>query len=127
MNNALLVGLGGFIGSVFRYWLSGYVQQMTINNVFPIGTLAVNVIGCFMIGIFSQIGEEHGILTVEARLLMVTGFLGGFTTFSAFGNETINLLREGRALLAMGNIAGHILLGIGAVWLGRFFISLIWR
>ena len=127
MYNALLVGVGGFIGSVFRYWMSSYVQQMTINNVFPMGTLAVNVVGCFVIGLLSGLAEDHGLLPVETRLLLVTGFLGDFTTFSALGNETMSLLREGRALLAIGNITGHILFGLGAVGLGRSVVSMIWR
>ena len=127
MNNTLLVGVGGFIGSIFRYWLSSYVQQVTNHTVFPFGTFAVNVIGCFIIGMLSQLGEDHGILTIETRLLMVTGFLGGFTTFSAFGNETMNLFRDDRVLLAISNVTGHIFLGLGALWLGRSVVYLMWR
>ena len=127
MYNTLLVGIGGFVGSIFRYWLSGSAQQVTNNAVFPFGTLAVNVLGCFIIGMLSQLGEDHGLLTVERRLLLVTGFLGGFTTFSAFGNETMNLFRDGRVLLAIGNTTGHILLGLVAVWLGRSVVFLMWR
>ena len=126
MNNALLVGIGGFIGSMVRYWMSSYVQQLTKHTVFPLGTLAVNVLGCFMIGVLSQLAEDYGIFTSEARLLMFTGFLGAFTTFSAFGNETMNLLREGQTLLALGNITGHIVLGLGAVWLARSLVYLMW-
>lgn len=126
MNNALLVGIGGFTGSMVRYWMSSYIQQLTNHTVFPLGTLAVNVLGCFIIGVLSQLAEDYGIFTNEAKLLIFTGFLGGFTTFSAFGNETMNLLREGQTLLALGNITGHIVLGLGAVWLARSLVYLMW-
>ena len=125
MNNALLVGMGGFIGSIVRYWMSGYVQQLTTHTGFPLGTLAVNVLGCFIIGVLSQLAEDYGIFTSEARLLMFTGFLGGFTTFSTFSNETMNLLRDGQTLLALGNLTGHIVLGLGAVWLARSLVYLM--
>ena len=127
MNNTLLVGVGGFVGSVLRYWMSGYIQQWARNMVFPFGTLAVNFLGCLLIGFLSQLAEDYGIFTGEARLLVFIGFLGGFTTFSTFGNETMNLLRDGQALLAFGNITGHFVLGLGAVWLGRSAAYLIWR
>ena len=67
MNNALLVGVGGFIGSVLRYWMSGYIQQWARNMVFPFGTLAVNFLGCLLIGFLSQLAEDYGIFTGEAR------------------------------------------------------------
>jgi len=127
MNNMLLVGVGGFIGSVLRYWMSGYVQQLTKNSVFPLGTFAVNVLGCFIIGFLSQLAEDYGVFTVEARLFVFIGFLGGFTTFSTFGNETMNLLRDGQALLSFGNITGQVVFGLGARWLGRSMVHVIWR
>lgn len=127
MNNFLLVGAGGFIGSVLRYWLSGYIQQLAKNTIFPFGTLLVNFLGCLLIGFLSQLAEEYGIFTVETRLLVFVGILGGFTTFSTFSNETMNLLRDGQNLLAFGNITGHFVLGLGAVWVGRSIAYLIWR
>jgi CrcB protein len=127
MDRVVLVGTGGFIGAVLRYWLSGYVQQFSQSNLFPFGTLAVNFLGCLVIGFLSQLAEEHGAFTAETRVLVFTGILGGFTTFSTFGNETMSLLRDGQDALALGNIAGHLLLGLGGVWLGRSLAYLIWR
>jgi CrcB protein len=122
----LLVGIGGFVGSVVRYALSGWVQDLTKGS-FPYGTLTVNVLGCFCIGAISQLTEARGFLPPEARALAVVGLLGGFTTFSAFGNETLNLLRDRDWTLACANVAAHMLLALGAVWVGRTSAHVIWR
>jgi CrcB protein len=127
MDKYLFVGTGGFIGAVLRYWLSGYVQQISDSRLFPVGTLVVNVLGCIVIGFLSQLAEEHGLFTAEARALVFVGILGGFTTFSTFGNETMNLLRNGQNYLAVGNIAGHLILGLAGVWAGRTLSYMIWR
>jgi fluoride exporter len=122
-----LVGLGGFLGSVLRYVISGFVQQSSGSIQFPYGTLAVNVIGCFVIGALSAMAENRGVFTMEARLFVFVGILGGFTTFSTFSNETMNFLREGDSLRALGNVAAQLILGLGAVWLGRTVVIAIWR
>jgi fluoride exporter len=127
LTNILLVGFGGFIGSVLRYLTSGYVQQSTKSIDFPYGTLAVNVIGCFIIGFLAQLAEDRGVFTSESRLFVFTGFLGGFTTFSSFGNETLNLARDSQILNALANVGLNVLLGLFAVWLGRTVSYLIWR
>ncbi|MGE5263775.1 MAG: fluoride efflux transporter CrcB [Acidobacteriota bacterium] len=127
MDRVLLIGVGGFIGSVFRYWVSGYVQEAARNAFFPYGTLAVNVIGCLIIGFLSELAESHGVFTAESRALVFVGLLGGFTTFSTFSNETMNLLRDGENLTALMNAGLHLVLGVGAVWAGRALASLIWR
>jgi CrcB protein len=127
MINILLVGFGGFIGSVSRYLASGYVQQATKSIDFPYGTLAVNVVGCFIIGFLAQLAEERGVFTSQSRLFVFTGFLGGFTTFSSFGNETLNLARDSRVMNALANVGANVLLGLFAVWLGRTVSYLIWR
>ncbi len=126
MDKALYVGIGGFIGSVLRYWIGGAVQQTANNPAFPLGTLAVNLVGCLMIGFLSQLADTRGIFTPEARLFVLVGILGGFTTFSSFGNETINLLRGGEGLAAFLNVGIHIFAGLGAVWLGRTLAYWIW-
>ncbi len=126
MNNVLLVGIGGFIGSAIRYLLSGYVQQSS-KSIFPFGTLTVNVIGCFVIGFLSQLAENRGVFSSEARAFVFIGILGGFTTFSSFGNETLNLARDGENLSAFANIGLNVFLGLLAVWLGRTVSTLIWR
>ena len=123
----LLVGIGGFAGSVLRYVVSGYVQQFTQSPGFSYGTLVVNLVGCLIIGILSQLAESYGLLTAETRALLITGFLGGFTTFSTFSNETLNLFRDSENLPALLNIGAHIFLGLGAVWLGRSFALVWWR
>jgi len=122
-----LVGAGGFLGSVLRYIVSGYVQQSSGSVGFPYGTLAVNVIGCFVIGALSALAENRGVFTTEARLFVFVGILGGFTTFSTFSNETMNFLREGDNLRALANVAAQLILGLGAVWLGRSLVTAIWR
>lgn len=127
LTNILLVGIGGFIGSVLRYTASGYVQQATKSVGFPYGTLAVNVIGCFIIGFLAQLAEARGVLSSESRLFVFVGILGGFTTFSSFGNETLNLARDSQMMSALANIGANVVIGLFAVWLGRTVSYLIWR
>lgn len=127
MTNILLVGIGGFIGSILRYTISGYVQQSTKSISFPFGTLAVNVIGCFIIGFLAQLAESRGVFTSESRLFVFVGILGGFTTFSSFGNETLNLTRDSQIMNALANIGANVVIGLFAVWLGRTASYLIWR
>lgn len=127
MINILLVGAGGFIGSVLRYLVSGWVQQASRSVAFPFGTLAVNVIGCFVIGILAQLAESRGVFTSESRLFVFTGLLGGFTTFSSFGNETLNLARDSQLMNAFANVSANLVIGLVAVWLGRAAAYLIWR
>jgi CrcB protein len=127
MTNIFLVGIGGFIGSVMRYLASGYVQQASRSVDFPYGTLAVNVVGCFVIGFLSQLAEGRGVFTSEARLFVFTGILGGFTTFSSFGNETINLVRGSQMMNAFANVGANVVIGLFAVWLGRTVSYMIWR
>jgi fluoride exporter len=127
MSNLLWIGFGGFLGSILRYIFSGILQGAFKCVDFPYGTIAVNLTGCLMIGFLSQLAESHGAFTVETRVFLFIGFLGGFTTFSTFGYETINLFRDSENLLAFLNVALHIIFGLGAVWLGRTFAYLIWR
>jgi fluoride exporter len=127
LTNILLVGLGGFIGSILRYLASGYVQQSTKSIDFPYGTLAVNVIGCFVIGFLAQLTEERGMFTSESRTFVFVGILGGFTTFSSFGNETLNLARDSQMMNALANVGANVILGLFAVWFGRTVSYLIWK
>lgn len=127
MDKALYVGIGGFIGSVLRYWASGAVQQSANNPSFPLGTLAVNLLGCLVIGFLSQLAEARSVFTPEARAFVFVGILGGFTTFSTFGNETMNFLRDGENLPALWNVGAHIVIGLAAIWLGRTIAYWIWR
>lgn len=127
MLKIILVGVGGFAGSVLRYLVSGYVQHAAKNVGFPYGTLAVNLAGCLFIGFLSQLAESRSLFTAESRLLIFTGFLGGFTTFSTFGNETMNLLRDGENVPALFNLGAHAVFGLASVWLGRILAHAIWR
>jgi CrcB protein len=114
----LLVALGGAFGSVARYKLSGWVLHHTIDWKFPAGTFAVNVLGCLVAGVLAGVVEKHGVLSPETRLLLFTGVLGGFTTFSAFGLETMFLLKRGDILVAGLNIVLSVIAGLLALWLG---------
>ena len=127
MLNILLVGLGGFIGSVLRYLASGLAQQLSKSINFPYGTLTVNLLGCFVIGFLSQLAEARGLFSTEARLVVFIGILGGFTTFSSFGNETFNLARDGQFLPSLMNIGLNVVFGLLLVWVGRSTAHLIWR
>ncbi|HEX5132302.1 MAG TPA: fluoride efflux transporter CrcB [Candidatus Krumholzibacteria bacterium] len=123
----LLVGLGGFTGAVLRYLVAGWTQQATRSVSFPYGTLAVNVLGCILIGGLSYLADSRGMFSAETRLFVFVGLLGGFTTFSTFGNETLNLFRDGQALLAGANIVGNVILCLAGVWAGRAGAFAIWR
>ena len=127
MGKLFLAGIGGFIGSALRYAVTGYVQDWSKSIDFPYGTLAVNLMGCIAIGFLSQLAETRGVFTAESRTLIFIGVIGGFTTFSAFSNETMNLWRDGENLLALTNIAAHLVLCLGAVWLSRALAYQIWR
>ena len=115
MDKYLFVGTGGFVGAVLRYWLSGAVQQLSNSALFPVGTLVINVLGCFMIGFLSELAEEHGLFTAEARAFMFIGILGGFTTFSAFGLETVSLWRRGEMGMASLYVVTSVIVGMGAL------------
>ena len=122
MKAVLLVALGGAVGSVARYKLSGFVLHHTVDWRFPAGTFAVNVIGCLMAGILAGLAEKHDMFSPDTRVLLFTGLLGGFTTFSAFGLETIHLLKRGDLGVAAANIVLSVLAGwrrFGSGW-GRY-------
>jgi CrcB protein len=123
----LWVGLGGFAGSVLRYLVAGWVQESSRSVSFPYGTLAVNVVGCLLIGVLSQLADARGLLHAEVRLFIFVGVLGGFTTFSTFGYETLNLLRDGEVLIASLNVTANVVLCLLAVWAGRAGALAIWR
>ena len=113
----LFVGIGGFIGSVLRYLVSLLFARLDIAN-FPLATLSVNILGCFLIGLVLGLTERGSFTAGEVRSFVVIGILGGFTTFSAFSYETIRLLQEGAFGPAAGNIFLNVALGLGATWLG---------
>jgi CrcB protein len=121
------IGLGGFGGAILRYLVSGWVQSAARSADFPYGTMAVNMIGCLLIGVLSQVMENRGVLSAELRWCLLVGGLGAFTTFSTFGNETFNLFRDGRSTLALANIGFQVILGLALVWGGRIAAGAVWR
>jgi len=127
IRNILVVALGGALGSTSRYLLGAWTQTASKSIDFPYGTLTVNLIGCFVIGVLSQLAEGRGAFTPESRALMFIGILGGFTSFSSFGNDTVNLLRDGKTFNALANVGANVIVGLLMVWLGRAMAFWIWR
>ncbi len=127
MHKLVLIGIGGFIGSIMRYLISGWTQRLLDSIDFPYGTLAVNILGCVLIGMVMRMEEIHSVLSAEMRLFMTIGILGAFTTFSTFGHETLSLINDRRLFIAFVNISAHIGFGLISVLFGRIFISFLWR
>ncbi len=113
----LLLLLGGGLGAMLRFALAVWIHER-VGVHFPWGTLAVNVAGCFGIGVVATLADEHTLVSPALRLFLVTGLLGGFTTFSAFGMETWQLIEDGHALTAMGNAMANVVAGLAAVIAG---------
>ena len=125
MTHLLAVGLGGLCGAIGRYLLSAWLQKQTAAEAFPVGILAVNVLGCFVIGLATGVVEARDLLSPAARLLLFTGFLGSFTTYSTFGLDTFELGRDGQVMLALLNVGLHLVLGLGAVGIGYALARLV--
>lgn len=125
MRALLLVGLGGFIGSSLRYALGGWIQRLSGNPWFPYGTFGVNALGCFLIGLLGGWSDNAGFFSPAVRLFLFIGLLGGFTTFSTFGYETLALMRDRQMAAAFLNGGLHLFFGLGAVWAGYGISS--WR
>jgi fluoride exporter len=127
--SALLVAVGGAAGSVLRYWMSGAAQRSVpatgMWSLFPLGTLAVNVLGCLIVGAIAEVGERRGPLSPEARSLLMVGFLGGFTTFSAFANETVAVWRAGALMVAIVNVVMSVAICLVAVLAGRVLVGAV--
>ena len=127
----LWVAIGGALGSVSRYWLSGFVAAR-FGETFPWGTLVINVTGSFVIGIFAALAIPEGRMDSQSRLFatqfLMIGVCGGYTTFSSFSLQTLNLLREREWLYAGGNVILSVILCMIAVWhgylLGSTFTSI---
>lgn len=107
--------MGGFLGAVARYLVSGLTHRV-FDGRFPYGTLAVNIIGCFLIGLVMYLVQERGMFSSNFRLLITIGLLGSFTTYSTFAYESVEMLLDQRYLAAFGNVFFHLILGLGAVW-----------
>jgi CrcB protein len=121
----LFIAVGGALGSLLRYAMQGWVQRLTAST-FPLGTFAVNVLGCLLIGLVSGFFAGPQLVREEYRIGLTIGVLGGFTTFSTFGLETFNLANDGEFRLALLNMLLSCVVGFAAVWIGyrlaeRFF------
>ena len=122
MKIVLLVGAGSFIGGISRYLLSLYIQNKSLTS-FPFGTMGVNLVGCLLIGIVFGIAEK-GNLSPELRMFFATGLLGGFTTFSAFSNDTVALINTGQYNYAFTYVLITVVVGIVATFLGLLLTRL---
>jgi CrcB protein len=114
--NALLVGSGGFVGALARYAIAGAVHSQLPLATFPYGTLCANLLGCLVIGLLGGVADSRQVFAPEVRLFTFIGLLGGFTTFSTFGYETLAMVRDGEHLGAVLNVGLHVVLGLTLVW-----------
>lgn len=120
MKIVLAIGLGSFIGGISRYLITLFIQNKLLST-FPYGTLCVNILGCFLIGVIYGL-SERGNVSPAWRLFLATGIMGGFTTFSSFSNETVSMLRDAEYVAAFSYVAYSLILGLAATFGG---ISLI--
>lgn len=116
MINYLVISLGAALGGVFRYGLASFIQKR-VESFFPYGTLVVNILGSFALGFIMYYLDEKDFLSPEMRLFLTVGLCGGFTTFSTFSYETLNLIRNSQFLLATTNVLGSVFLCLIAIYL----------
>ena len=124
LKSILIVGIGGFIGTVARFLISRYFQ-FNITSVFPWGTFIINITGCLLIGIIYGLSEKSDALSPEIRLFLTVGICGGFTTFSTFSNDAFMLVREQEWIRFALYASLSLFIGLMAVYLGRFIVKLI--
>jgi len=118
MKSILLVALGGALGSVTRFKISGWILHNSINWRFPLSTFMVNMIGCLVIGLLAGLAAKDNFFSENARVFLFTGIVGGFTTFSAFELDAFFLLKKGDVLVAGGYLMLSIFIGLLALWIG---------
>ena len=121
VKEVLLVATGGAVGSAMRY-LVGKVAGQLFTGSFPLGTFIANIVGCFVIGVLTGLVSSN-VVSPQMKLLLVTGFCGGFTTFSSFANESISLMSGGQIALAILYIALSVAIGLFATFVGIKVVS----
>lgn len=124
IKSLVFVGIGGGIGSILRYLTSCLIAKYS-HSLFPVATLIVNLLGCFLIGLLLGLSVRRDLLDEQMRFLFITGFCGGFTTFSAFSAENIALLESGHYFILSGYILASVIGGMAAVWAGYRLQSII--
>jgi len=117
MQKTIFIALAGLVGTLLRYWLSGFVARQ-YGETFPWGTMAVNLIGCLLTGVVFCLTEERFLVSPTLRTVVLIGLLGGFTTFSSYGLQTFTLLRDGEFGFAILNVIASNILGLFMVWIG---------
>jgi CrcB protein len=125
LRKIIMVAAGGAIGSACRFTVYEWMT-LRFGFAFPWSTLAVNIIGCFAMGLLYSLGEARQVFNPETRALVLVGVLGGFTTFSAFANDTWHLGKEGRHDLMFANIGLQMILCLAAVWAGHWLAQTCW-
>ena len=121
MTNILCIGIGGFIGAIFRYLISIYTSKLFLSKI-PIGTLIANVLGGLLIGIIMEMSLKTNLISPHLKLFLTTGLMGGLTTFSTFSYETVILIEGGRFVFAILNIILNLFLSLTGVLIGKFLI-----
>lgn len=121
LRTILIVGAGGFIGSALRYMIYVLVEKQ-LTSTFPWATFIANMLGCFIIGVVYALSEKGGFMSTHWRIFLTVGFCGGFTTFSSFAYDNLNLLKDNSLFYLLLNAGGSIILGILAVYLGIILV-----
>ncbi|MEI6089214.1 MAG: fluoride efflux transporter CrcB [bacterium] len=121
----LIVGLGGFLGSASRYMLTQLIHKLFSTN-FPLGTLLVNIVGCLIIGFLLGIFEKGSLISPQLWLFLTVGFCGGFTTFSTFSADSVNMINDREVFYLISYIGISVFAGISCTFLGKFLANYIW-
>jgi CrcB protein len=117
LQKIIAIAIAGAVGTLARYWLGGLAQER-FNSSFPAGTFAVNMVGSFLFGVVWALAAERLVISSEVRTVVLVGFMGAFTTFSTFMFETGALMRDSQWLLAFGNLAAQVIVGLICLFLG---------
>ena len=118
----LIIGLGGFIGAILRYWISGWIQSGIVT--FPLGTLGVNFLGSLLLAFIMYTSEYRGFVGIETRVFLTIGVLGSFTTMSTFSFESMKLLEQNQYILFGLNLVGTVTICLLAVYLGKVLVTI---